>query len=354
MSASLFRVGGSGLEPLNKSSLVKEEQLEDWLDANPLMLGLDVLIIGRQVITEHGGRIDILAIDRAGDLVILELKRDKTPREIVAQILDYASWVVTLTTPQVHDIALKKLGRRLEDVFLERFETALPDVLNANHSMIVVASEFDASSKRIVEYLAEHHDININTAFFSIFDDGQGQLLATDWLLDQQEVAERSESKTKSPWSGIWYANVGEGPNRSWEDMRTYGFLASGGGRVYSKKLEQLNVGDHLYAYQKQAGYVGHGVVTSAVVPVTEFQVDGSSILSKPLKEPHLAHDKDDPELGEYLVGVNWLKTVPIAEGKTFPKAFANQNIVCKLRDPATIEFLGREFGPVRPQGRKP
>ena len=49
------------------------------------LLGLNVLIIGRQLRTPSGGRIDLLAIDQLGDIVILELKRDRTPREVVAR-----------------------------------------------------------------------------------------------------------------------------------------------------------------------------------------------------------------------------------------------------------------------------
>ena len=40
--------------------------------------------------------IDLLAIDADGNLHVLELKRDKTPRDVVAQVLDYGSWVTTL------------------------------------------------------------------------------------------------------------------------------------------------------------------------------------------------------------------------------------------------------------------
>ncbi len=46
----------------------------------------------------------------------------------------------------------------------------------------------------------------------------------------------------------------------------------------------------------------------------------------------------------EYLVAVEWEKTFPLSEAKTFTGAFANQNIVCKLRDTATIEFLQEAF----------
>lgn len=53
--------------------------------------------------------------------------------------------------------------------------------------MVIVASAFDSSSQRIVRYLSEEHDIAINTAFFSVFEEDGRTLLATDWLLDQAE-----------------------------------------------------------------------------------------------------------------------------------------------------------------------
>lgn len=341
---TLYKVSGADLIPVQRKKLPTEEALEAWIAKNPGIIGLDVLVIGRQVVTDFNGRIDILAIDREGDLTIVELKRDRTPREVVAQVLDYASWVAGLTTKRVHEIAMEKLGKRLESAFSERFDAPLPETLNGGHSMVIVASEFDASSKRIVEYLAEEHGIGINTAFFSVFEEAGQQLLATDWLMDQQEVVERSESKKKLPWSGKWYANVGEGVHRAWEDMRKYGFLAAGGGRFYSGRLEQLSVGDPVYAYQKQAGYVGYGIVTSPAVMVKDFEVEAGLLLEQQLVQPNIGHDKEDPENAEYAVGVRWHKTVPIAKAETFSGAFANQNVVCKLRDPATLEFLHRVF----------
>lgn len=63
------------------------------------------------------------------------------------------------------------------------------------------------------------------------------------------------------------------------------------------------------------------------------------------LKQPKILHDPDDVENADYLVGVNWIKTLPISQGKWFDGGFANQNVVCKLRHPATLEFLAQEFG---------
>lgn len=342
---ALYHVSASGLVPVPATKLDNESHIEQWIYDNPKIVNLDVLPIGRQVRTDFGGEIDILAIDSDGNLVIIELKRDRTPRDVTAQIIDYASWVARLTPREVHEIALTKLGRRLDEVFRERFGLPPPEALNASHRMVIVASEFDASSRRIVEYLAEHHGLDINATFFRMFEHVGEQLLATEWLMDPEQVVERSEAKVRAPWSGLWYANIGDGPSRSWEDMRKYGFLAAGGGRHYSGRLAQLEPGAIIYAYQKQQGYAGVGRVTTSACMARDAIVDGKPLLSFPLQQPNLAHDKDDSEAAEYVVLVDWGKNVPLAQAKTFTGAFANQNVVCKLRDPATIEFLQREFG---------
>jgi RecB family endonuclease NucS len=94
-SMKLWQVQGKDLQEINHEALNDEQRLEDWVVKDPSILGIDVLLVGRQVTTANRGRIDLLAIDDEANLVVLELKRDKTPREIVAQALDYASWVKT-------------------------------------------------------------------------------------------------------------------------------------------------------------------------------------------------------------------------------------------------------------------
>jgi RecB family endonuclease NucS len=59
----------------------EEAILEDWLESNPDGIVEDgrILIIGRQVVINFGGFIDLLGLDRKGDVVVVELKRDRTP-----------------------------------------------------------------------------------------------------------------------------------------------------------------------------------------------------------------------------------------------------------------------------------
>jgi RecB family endonuclease NucS len=105
----LWKVEGNRLQQIKKSRLDKEDRLRDWITADVSILGLDLLIIGKEV-TTFSGRLDLLAMDVEGNLVVLELKRDRTHRDVVAQILDYASWVKTLTKQQIFTIAERYLN----------------------------------------------------------------------------------------------------------------------------------------------------------------------------------------------------------------------------------------------------
>lgn len=341
---NLLRVTSAGkLERIGHRRLPNEELLEEWLVEDPGLLGLDLLIIGRQVSTDFGGRIDILAVDREGDLTIIELKRDRTPRDIVAQILDYANCVSRLNSKRIYDIASEHLHRPLDEVFRERFDTDPPENLNSTHNMVIVASELDESSKRIVEYLARVHEVSINTAFFSTFECDGTLFIGADWLMDQEEVETRAERKRRPEWTGFWYVNVDDSQEHRWEDCRKCGFLAAGGGKVYSDQLQRLRVGDQIFAYQKKAGYVGHGIVTQTVTPARDSVIDG-----KPLRDcvalSKLDHDAENPEIRDYVVGINWTKTFPISEGKTYVGIFSNPNVVCKLGDQRTVGFLKKIF----------
>ena len=344
---TLYRIANGQLSEVKRSSLSNESMLQDWIVKNPKLLGLDVLIVGREVPTGNKGRIDILAIDQEGNLFIIELKRGRTPRDVIAQVLDYASWVAELTTRDVHRIAEEKLGKSLRDAFRGRFDVSLPESLNSNHNMLIVASEFDGQSERIVRYLANEHGVAINTAFFSVFEESGEQMLATDWLMDQQQVVERSDSRKKAPWTGYYYVNSGDKQGtRNWEDMREFGFVSAGHGRVYSQRLEQLGIGDPIYVYQKGSGYVGFGIVQKSAVMAEHYSLpDGRLLSDAKLREPGILHDEGDSEMADYVVGVVWKKTVPISKAKTFRGVFANQNVVCKLTHPDTLDFLAESFG---------
>ena len=172
-------------QPLAESSLANEQLLEDMIVAAPRLLSDEWMLIGRQEDTSFGGRIDLLAIAPDGSLVLIELKRNRTPREVVAQALDYASWVQKLRTEDIAAIFARFApGRNLAEDFHRRFGQPLDeDSLNQSHQIIIVAATLDDSTERIVDYLNKR-DIPINVLCFQIFTHGTGQLLSRTWLLD--------------------------------------------------------------------------------------------------------------------------------------------------------------------------
>jgi hypothetical protein len=344
---SLWKVAGATLQPIAATQLEEERRLEDWIAKDISILGMDLALIGRQVQTEFGGRIDLLALDQDANCVVLELKRGRTPREVVAQLLDYGSWVKDLGYNELDQIAQRSEKTSISTIFQDAFGEPIPATVNASHNLIVVASALDDSSERIITYLAEEYGVSINAVFFSFFRESATELLGRAWLKDPVETIERSESRKRAPWSGYWFVNVGEGEHRNWEDNRKYGFVGAGQGEKYSRPLKNLHPGDRIFAYMKGLGYVGYGEVTTEATPIRDYVVEGvgKRLLELPLQAPKAAENSESPDKSEWVVGVRWLKEFPRGDARTFKGVFANQNIVCKLRDGKTLDFLRAEFG---------
>lgn len=229
------------------SKLDLEATLEELIESDPEVLGEPLLLVGRQVPTSHGKFIDLLVVDADGTLRVLELKRDRTAPEVVAQVLDYGSWVQTLSHSDVLDIfEAYRPGQAFEQSFAERFATTPPEELNESHTLTIVAAEVDASTERIVNYLVDY-GVPVNVVFFRHFDDDGHSYLARTWLVDDdvKSGTKKESSRTKEPWNNLdWYVSFGhESQVRSWDDARVYGFVSAGGGLWYTRTIRSLPIG---------------------------------------------------------------------------------------------------------------
>lgn len=99
----------------------EKNDLEKWIKSNPQILGEDIVVIGEQVQTSSGP-MDFLGIDINGNSVIIELKRDKVPREAIAQAIDYASDVASWDVDKFREICQAFASQSLDDILQERFE----------------------------------------------------------------------------------------------------------------------------------------------------------------------------------------------------------------------------------------
>jgi hypothetical protein len=358
---AMWRMTDDGPQPLSTAMLDAESRLEDLVVSDPSLVGLEVLVLGRQVQTDHGGFVDVLAVDVDGAVHVLELKRDRTPRDVIAQALDYGSWVDGLGVAVLEAIYSRHNdGRTLAEDFAERFGQAIPDTLNDVHQMTVVASSLDPASDRIIEYLADRHGVPINAVFFRYFADGDREYLARTWLIDPADVSAGSSISTaatkKRPWNGRDFYTV-QGTSESgverWDLARRFGIITAGGGSWYWKPLRNLKPGHRVFAYVGGAGYVGVGQVAGTVTPAAEAEVidpdtgEAVQLATRQDLYPSFAErlKSTDPEVTEYVVRVDWTEARDVADAARETGLFASQIPVCKLRDPHTLSFLAAEFG---------
>lgn len=342
---------------LRNAKLTSEQWLEDMIIAAPALLSDDWMLVGRQESTGQGGRIDLLALAPDASLVLIELKRERTPREVVAQALDYASWVERLEANDIE--AIYQRFRPTADLaadFQSRFGVPLEaEALNQSHQIVIVAAELDASSERIVAYLSDR-DIAINVLCFQVFQSGEQQLISRAWLLDPADAPQATSTSKpgtpSEPWNGEFYSSFGHGPSRAWPEARQYGFICGGGGSWYSNSLKMLSPGDRVWVNVPQLGYVGVGRVTGHATPAADFR-----LLQEGAERPALdvltgadyhRQFAEDPERCEYFVPVQWLKSLPLNEAVKEVGLFGNQNTICRPTTPKwrwTVERLKDRFG---------
>ena len=146
----------SGLETTGE--METENLLEDILTKNPNMLEIGLDLVGRQVDTP-GGPLDLLGVDRAGRLVVFELKRGRLNRDAVAQVIDYASQLNAMDLDVLYrHIADRsgKLGIQKIDDFEVWYNNNYPeqdgDALKPPR-IVLVGLGVDETTERMVNYL---------------------------------------------------------------------------------------------------------------------------------------------------------------------------------------------------------
>jgi hypothetical protein len=176
-----------------------ESELESWIVECPDILGDDLLIIARQKEIQGVGRLDLLGIRSDGELVIVELKRDMTPREAVAQALDYASWLDKVSGADLLEIAEGHLKHSLDEAFVDRFGKEMPVISPHNHRILLVGSGLDAAAERIINYLAQRHSVNVNAVFFRYAKLSAGQEILARSVLVAESVLESATPSRRHP-----------------------------------------------------------------------------------------------------------------------------------------------------------
>lgn len=109
-----------------KLNLTEREHLQEWIAGKPGVLGEELLIIQKEFngFQDTKERLDLLALDKNGCLVIIENKLDDSGRDVTWQAIKYASYCASLTKDEIIDIFQRYLGpdKNAADVMSEFFD----------------------------------------------------------------------------------------------------------------------------------------------------------------------------------------------------------------------------------------
>ena len=98
----LFRIDNESRESskveeveFSRLGLQERRDIQEWVAANPGILGDDLLIVGKEFsgFDRTSERLDLLAVDADGKLVVIELKRDDSGTDAHWQAIKYASYL---------------------------------------------------------------------------------------------------------------------------------------------------------------------------------------------------------------------------------------------------------------------
>lgn len=94
-------------------ALRERDHLQEWLAKMPEALGEELLIIQKEFdgFADTRERLDLLALDKDGRLVVIENKLDDSGRDVTWQALKYTAYVSSLTKAQIVEIYQAYLDR---------------------------------------------------------------------------------------------------------------------------------------------------------------------------------------------------------------------------------------------------
>ena len=178
----------------------ERHHLQEWLANQPDALGEELLIIQKEFdgFDDTRERLDLLAIDKNGNLVIIENKLDDSGRDVVWQALKYASYCSTLSKSQIAEIFQKHLdksgpGRDAKTLiceFLDQEEFA-EVVLNPGNDqrLIMVAAQFRKEVTSTVLWLLKHR-VFVKCFRATPFRDGVDLFLTVEQVIPLPEAEE--------------------------------------------------------------------------------------------------------------------------------------------------------------------
>ncbi len=222
-----------GLEEqaLSELGVLERQDLQEWTIEQPRILGEDLLVVTSEYANfqDTRDRLDILALDPTGKLVVIELKRDRADRTTDLQAIKYASYCATLTAEDIQkdyrefwnerddkELTPEDIGQTFVD-FLDGVEGETPVTsegwaefeLDQKPRILLAAGSFGTEITAPVMWLIEEYGMDITCTKIEAYEH-QGRVLlnsqqvipvaeAEEYMTKRREKQEKQEEKTRRP-----------------------------------------------------------------------------------------------------------------------------------------------------------
>jgi hypothetical protein len=186
----------------NALKLKEKYDIEEWIEKTPEILGEELLIIYKELLLPSGKRLDLLAIDKKANLVIIELKRDDSGTNVEWQAIKYTSYCSNFLQEEIFKYYAEYLQSDEDEAQLkiEEFIDEEIDKLNEKQRIILVSKEFHSDVISAVLWLRDY-EIDIECMRLKLYLDQDKQLFITPDLIiplpEAKDYILKKETKQK-------------------------------------------------------------------------------------------------------------------------------------------------------------
>lgn len=171
------RQGAEPAKRLVKTEPDTEADLEQIIEQCPGLVRDDLLVVARQFRFSTRDRVDLLCLQNQTRWTIVELKRDKMPREVVAQAMDYAAQLTSMSAADLAEALevqghLKSLNPDDRQVVQRLLAAEAEDQAADSRrdvAAIVVGMAAATGLKRIADYLDNSFGVPISVLELQAF-----------------------------------------------------------------------------------------------------------------------------------------------------------------------------------------
>jgi len=266
------------------------EHVERWIRDEPQILGEELLIVGDQYAawdkTKH--RLDLLAIDRHGKVVVVEIKRDEKASGHDLQALRYAAYVSNLKLANLCETLVKfRTKYYRESLSEDQAERTIREFINDDERspeeidddpmprIILVATGFQVGVTATALWLRTVTDLDISCVQITPYQIDRKTILSSTILIplpDEEEFKVSANKPTTSSKAATvstldltkaryFVERIPTGKWASYGDVATFAGSSKGGMGVASWLMNSKDVPSTVYRILKSSGEVSPGWV---------------------------------------------------------------------------------------------